>query len=170
MALAKVGGLDALFQLFPKVLTPPAVHEELVTAGLRLGAPDALLLEGHYRSAQIEIRSPSPMTFRQEELLGNGEEQSIRLAIGERAGWLLVDDFDARRIASARLQEVGLDARVTGTLGIILAACQKKRISRQRALDLVEALSARPDIWISDDLCRRVCEILHAEPNEPASS
>jgi len=59
MALAKVGGLDALFQLFPKVLTPPAVHEELVTAGLRLGAPDALLLEGHYRSAQIEIRSPS---------------------------------------------------------------------------------------------------------------
>jgi len=65
------------------------------------------------------------MTFRQEELLGNGEEQSIRLAIGERAGWLLVDDFDAAdRIG--RLQEVGLDARVTGTLGIILAACQKK--------------------------------------------
>jgi predicted nucleic acid-binding protein len=78
---------------------------------------------------------------------------------------MLVDDFDARQIASVRLQEVGLDARVTGTLGIILAACQKKKISRQRALDLVEALSARPDIWISADLCRRVRETLYAEPN-----
>jgi hypothetical protein len=49
MALAKVGGLDALFRLFPKILTPPAVYEELITAGQRLGAPDAALLRACYR-------------------------------------------------------------------------------------------------------------------------
>ncbi len=38
MALAKVGGLDALFRLFPKILTPPAVYQELtLQAGGRAG-------------------------------------------------------------------------------------------------------------------------------------
>ena len=37
MALAKIGGLDALFKLFSKIWTPPAVYEELITAGLHLG-------------------------------------------------------------------------------------------------------------------------------------
>ena len=33
MALAKTGGLAALFGLFPSVLTAPAVYEEVVAAG-----------------------------------------------------------------------------------------------------------------------------------------
>ena len=31
MALAKVNGLDVLFHLFPKILTPPAVYFEVAT-------------------------------------------------------------------------------------------------------------------------------------------
>jgi predicted nucleic acid-binding protein len=165
MALAKVGGLDPLFHLFPNIWTPPAVYEELVTAGLRLGAPDAALLESHYHSEQIQVRSPVLILSGVEGLLGAGEEQSIRLAIEERADWLLVDDSDARRTASASLKTAGLETKVTGTLGIIVAACQKRRISRQTALGLVDSLSARPDIWISVDLCRRVREILREEPS-----
>jgi uncharacterized protein len=168
MALAKVGGLDALFQLFPKILTPPAVYEELVTSGLRLGAPDARLLEDRYRIAQIEVRSPPPPISEQEEFLGAGEEQCIRLAIEERAELLLVDDSDARRSALTRLKTAGLDTKVTGTLGIIVAAYQAKKISRQDALGLVEGIQARLDIWISAHLCRRVREILQEEPNDPA--
>jgi predicted nucleic acid-binding protein len=167
MALAKVGRLDVLLQLFPKVWTPAAVYEELVTAGLRLGAPDAPLLESYYRSAQIEVRSPGPLTSEEAGLLGAGEAQSIRLAIEERADWLLVDDFDARQTASIRLQAAGLPTRVIGTLGVIVTAYQKREITRQTALEVVDALSARPDIWISAGLCRRVRETLHGEPNEP---
>jgi uncharacterized protein len=166
MALAKVGGLDALFWLFPKIWTPPAVFEELVTAGLRLGAPDALLLERYYLSEQIEVRPPRTVLSDGEEPFGAGEAQSLRLAIEEHADWLLVDDFDARRMASNRLKAAGLDTKVTGTLGVIVAACQKRKISPQTALGLVDALSARPDIWISADLCRRVREIIHQEPDE----
>jgi hypothetical protein len=49
MALAKVGGLDTLFRLFPKILTPPTVYQEVVTEGLRVGAPDAAILDLRYR-------------------------------------------------------------------------------------------------------------------------
>lgn len=169
MALAKIGGLDALFKfkLFSKIWTPPAVYEELITAGLHLGAPDASLLESYYRSERIEVRSPGLPLSQEKGLLGAGEEQSIRLAIEERADWLLVDDSDARRAASTSLKTAGLDTRVTGTLGVIVAACQKRKISRQSALRLVDSLSARPDIWISVDLCRRVRETLREESAEP---
>jgi hypothetical protein len=55
MALAKVNGLEALFRLFPKVLTPPAVYSEVVTEGLRLGAPDAAILDLHYKNKLLEV-------------------------------------------------------------------------------------------------------------------
>ncbi len=166
MAFAKIGGLDALFRLFPKICTPPAVYEELVTAGLRLGAPDAGLLEGFYRSGQIEVRSLS-LSRPQGELLGAGEAESIRLTIEQRADWLLVDDSEARLAASAQLKTAELDTRVTGTLGVILLAWRRRKIPRQIALDLVDSLSARPDIWISAHLCRQVREILQKESAGP---
>lgn len=45
MALAKVGGLELLFQLFQRVVATPAVYAETVVAGRRLGASDARLSE-----------------------------------------------------------------------------------------------------------------------------
>jgi predicted nucleic acid-binding protein len=166
MALAKVGRLDLLFQVFPRIWTPPAVYEELITAGLRLGAPDALLLEGCYRSEHIAVRTPRAMPAEEERVLGSGEAQSIRLALEEQAEWLLIDDFDARRAASDQLKAAGLETRVTGTLGVIVMTYQRRLIPRQTALEVVEALTARPDIWISADLSRRIRDILLREPDD----
>ncbi len=61
MALAKIGGLDILFRLFSQILTPPAVYDELVTAGLRLGAPDAELLESRYQAQELVVISPAAL-------------------------------------------------------------------------------------------------------------
>jgi len=160
MALAKVGGLDTLFSLFPKILTPPAVYEELITAGLRLGAPDAALLQECYRSRQLEIMSPERTKLPVPALLGPGEEQSVLLAIGRRADCLLIDDLDARKAALANLKAAGMGTQLKGTLGVILSACEGGHLSRADAISLVETARNRPDIWISAALCDHVLVLL----------
>lgn len=160
MALAKVGGLDALFRLSPTILTPPAVYEELVTAGLRLGAPDAALLLSHYQAGDLKVLPPAASSLSIPALLGPGEEQSILLAIEQRAVWLLMDDLDARRSALANLAAAGSDTRLKGTLGVILAAHEQGHLSREQAIGLLEAIRHRPDIWISDGLCDQVLGLI----------
>jgi predicted nucleic acid-binding protein len=101
LALAKVDGLRALFRLFPQILIPPAVHEETVVAGQRLGAPDAALLEACCNDRRLDLAASSSPSFPLLQGLGRGEEESIRLAIERRAEWLLIDDYDARQAALA---------------------------------------------------------------------
>jgi uncharacterized protein len=156
MALAKTGGLGALFSLFPSIITSPAVYEEVVTAGLRLGAPDALLLRELYQAGSLEVQSPAGSSPPLPTSLGRGEEESILLAIERRATWLLADDLDARRAAVANFEAAGVETRVKGSLGIVLSAHQEGRISPEEAIGIVTALSRRPDIWISSKLCARV--------------
>lgn len=160
MALAKVGGLAALFRLFPKILTPPAVYQELITAGLRLGAPDAALLEARYRSQELQVVSPAGATLPVAASLGAGEEQSILLAMEQQAAWLLVDDLDARRAALANLKAAGADTRLKGTLGVIVSAQEHRHLSTGEAVGLVRSLRERPDIWISASLCDRALDLL----------
>lgn len=160
MALGKTDGLGALFRLFPSILTPPAVYEEVVTAGLSLGAPDALLLQEHYQSGELMVQKPAPSSLPRLSPLGAGEEESILLAIELRATWLLVDDLDARRVAVANFEAAGVETRVKGTLGILTSSFEAGGISREEAIGIVTAVSRRPDIWISPSLCARLLEEL----------
>lgn len=161
MALAKVNGLEALFRLFPKVLTPPAVYSEVVTEGLRLGAPDASALDLHYKNKALEVIALKEPVLSLATRLGWGEEESIRLAIEARADWLLIDDLDARRAAPASFQSAGTETQIKGTLGIVVSAHQDAGLPRDQAISLVQALGKRPDIWVSAALCRHVIEILN---------
>jgi len=163
MALAKVGGLQVLFSLFPKILTPSAVYEELVSEGLRLGASDAVLLDSHYRSGELEVAMPVGASLPVPGLLGRGEEQSILLAIEQRAVWLLIDDFDARQAALANLEAAGVETRLKGTLGVILSAREFGHLSKREAVRLVESIGERKDIWISDQLCGQVLDLLQGD-------
>ncbi len=159
MALAKVDGLSALFRLFPRILTPPAVYEETVVAGQRLGMLDAALLEALYRDGVLEIVVPASLSLPVSCRLGWGEEESIRLAIEQKADWLLIDDLDARQAANSNFQAAGSTTQVKGTLGVLVSAHQEGHLSQSEAIDYVNALSQRQDVWISADLCRRVIEI-----------
>lgn len=164
LALAKVGGLRLLFDLFPTVLAPPGVYEEAVTEGLRLGAPDAAVLDEAFRKGLLEISAPAESTALPIPLaLGRGEREAIRLAIERKADWLLIDDLDARRGALANFQAAGVQSQVKGTLGVIVSACQQRHLARMEAIELVRALSRRQDVWFSSELCQRVIEILSRE-------
>lgn len=160
MALAKVGGLDVLFRLYPKVLTPPAVFDELVAAGLRLGAPDAPLLAARYRTNEIVVVTPKVASLAVHASLGAGEVQSILLAVEQRADWLLIDDLDARRAAADSLAAAGSSTRLKGTLGVILEARKEAHLSHAEAVQLVEDIRQRPDIWISSSLCDHALVLL----------
>jgi predicted nucleic acid-binding protein len=160
MALAKIGALDVLFRLFPKVLTPPAVQHELVTEGLRLGAPDAVLLQSRYESGELAVVSPRDALLPSPSPLGPGEEQSILLALERGATWLLIDDLDARQVALNSFAVSGATAQIKGTLGVILAAREDGALTKEEAIRLVEALRNRPDIWISGKLCDHALSLL----------
>jgi predicted nucleic acid-binding protein len=160
MALAKVDGLAALFRLFPLILIPPAVYEETVVAGQRLGAPDAALLETCHSDQKLVLAATTLPSLPVPLRLGHGEDECIRLAIERRADWLLIDDSDARQGALACFQAAGVTTQIKGTLGVIVSAHQGGHLSQSEAIDRVTALSQRLDIWISPDLCRRVIELL----------
>lgn len=163
MALAKIGALDLLFQLFPEILVPPAVYEEVVTAGLRIGAPDAVLLQDAFSSQQLRVRQPDPSSAPIPGELGAGESESIQLAIEIKADWLLMDDYAARSVAETCLRDSMSGTRLKGTLGIIVSSFEAKLVSLAEATRLLTALQGRSDIWISEDLCRRVIETLQSE-------
>lgn len=160
MALAKIGELEILFRLFPKIQTPRAVHEELITAGLRLGAPDVALLQERYRSGELVVALPPDTPLLIPALLGPGEEESIRLAIELKADWLLVDDLEARQAAIANIQASGSPTRVKGTLGIVVAAHSAGQLSFSEAVGAIEGLRLREDIWISSTLYEIALQLL----------
>lgn len=164
IALAKIGGLEPLHQLYAPILITPAVYDEAITAGLALGADDASLLNAEHKRAMFEVRVPALMTLPVPALLGLGEAESIRLAIELRADWLLIDDFDARRAAGDNFASAGVSTLIQGALGIIVSAYQAGHLTREKAVEQIEALKARPDIWISAELCDRVIDSLKQAP------
>lgn len=163
MALGKIGGLDPLFRSYGKILTPPAVYDEVVTAGLAVGAPDAAVLEILYREKKLEVQPPTTSSLVVAAQLGRGEEESIRLAIEQQATWLLIDDLDARQAAIENFQAAGVSTEVKGTLGVIVSVHLDGMISQERAIELVAAIESRPDIWIRSDLCRSVIKALRPD-------
>ena len=156
MALAKTAGLGALFRLYPSILTPPAVYEEVVTAGLRLSAVDAKLLQECYEAGKLTVHIPRGTSLPRPSFLGRGEEESILLAIESRALWFLVDDLDARQAAVANFEAAGVETRVKGSLGIILSAYREGKIAKEEAVGIINGMNRRPDVWISPRLCARV--------------
>jgi predicted nucleic acid-binding protein len=125
-----------------------------------LASSDAALLDFRYRSRELVAISPVGLLLPVPALLGAGEQQSILLAIEQRAVWLLVDDLDARRAASTNLEAAKVGTRLKGTLGVIVSACEHGHLSKEAAVGLVDSIRLRKDIWISNQLCNRAVQML----------
>jgi len=160
ISLAKINGLDALLQFDTSILITPAVYAETVTRCLALGAEDASRLEAEYKQGVFEVRPPKLTALPTLVLIGPGEEESIRLAIELHADWLLVDDLEARRAAEKNFLRAGVSTAIQGTLGVIVSAYRKGQLPRSKAIETVEMIKGRPDIWVSAELCDQVIHIL----------
>jgi uncharacterized protein len=162
IALAKVNALDVLNLIYERIVVPPVVFTEAVTAGFALSAPDALLLNDAFISGKLQVQTPAPSSLPVITPLHPGESESIRLAIELNCDWLIVDDMGARQGALANFAASGVTTSVKGTLGVITTAYAEKKLSRQQAIDLVNALKIRPDIWLSRKLCEQVIRTLQS--------
>ena len=103
--LAKLGCLDFLNRIFPRVYITTEVHYEVVIAGA--GLPGALEVS---KAEWIEVKAvqnPAGLDSAQRKYgLGPGEMSTILLAKEIGANPVLLDDYKARKLAKAERLEI----------------------------------------------------------------
>jgi predicted nucleic acid-binding protein len=157
IALAKVNQLHLLAKLYGTVLVPASVYDEVVTQGLARGDLDALvarLFLDQHQWPVINVDAAEFTRLNSEVVLHAGETAVIVLGLSSQGCLLLLDDTVARGEA----QRLGL--RVKGTLGVLVEAYRHQHISRPQLELVMQEIAARPDIWISAQLCTRVLTTL----------
>ena len=112
IGLARIGQLEILHKLASRVVTPPAVQDEVTLH--RREAPGAAAIR---QATWIEVEAPDhlevePLAI----LLDRGEAEAIALARRLPSATLLLDDARARRVA----ERLGL--RRIGTVGLLRRA------------------------------------------------
>ena len=129
VVLDRIGLLDLLPRLYGKIIRPQSVLEEIQEGRHVYGGSDSLF----HSDWQITVEDPPEMALRKE--LGAGETAAIALAMRMNADLLILDDLAARNVAA----ELGLT--VTGTMGVILAACRRGYVQNVKGVvaDLNEA-------------------------------
>lgn len=144
VALDRIGWLNLLPTLFGAVTRPQSVIDEL-NAGRRVyGGSDSLFHAAWLGTAD----DPPEMVLRKE--LGAGETAVIALVLKIKADLVILDDLAARNVAA----ELGL--KVTGTLGILLAAHKKGHLpDLQGAVSDLKASGFR----ISDSVIASILKI-----------
>ena len=125
IALAKIGQLSWLRDLFDEVLIPGAVYSEIVVAGAGRSGSAEIRAANWIRIIPVEDRTKVNYLLTQLDI---GEAEAIVLAQEQQADWVLVDETKARAIA----QRLGL--RLIGTVGLLLLAKQQGKIPAIRPL------------------------------------
>jgi predicted nucleic acid-binding protein len=153
MALGKLGLLGLLPQLYGVVRLPTAVHTEVVVEGSERGFADALQTQLAIQRGELIVVEVSEADLLPDIAalpLDAGEKQTLHLALVEKADLVLLDEMKAREEAVAR----GLT--VKGTLGVIVEAHRAGMLGLDEVETIIDAIIARDDTWIAEDLCRRV--------------
>lgn len=127
IALARIGELDLIRQIFGEVLIPEAVYGEIVEA--RADAPGAQeVAEATWlQRVRADLQVVAPLVL----LVDRGEAESIAVAQGHPGSLLLTDDRKARKVAKT------LGVEVRGCLGILLLA------KRGHLIPAIRPLTAR---------------------------
>ncbi len=129
-ALAEIGRLDLLRELFGRVTIPAAVLAECLAEG----APEVLRNWAAALPDWIDLASDPESLLTETDCLGAGEASAISLAWNHRGEALLVlDEKRGRRIAEA----LGLPK--TGVLGMLGQAAARGWLDFDREVDALRA-------------------------------
>lgn len=118
--LLQIGQLSILQRLYGTVMIPQRVYQE-ICALENLGVDIALIRSADW--IQIQTVSDRALVATLSIELDPGEAEAIALAIAVQADRLLIDERIGRGVA----QRYGL--RITGLLGVLVAAKKEKLIS-----------------------------------------
>jgi uncharacterized protein len=127
IVLAKLRCFESLHKLYSRLYIPTEVHREVVVAGA--GLPGSSEVE---RAEWIEVKplqdQAKLLTAQQKFPLGAGELSTILLGKELGADLVLLDDYDARKLAKAeRLQ-------VRGSVGLLEALYRRGHLADLRAV------------------------------------
>ena len=140
--LVWIESADILPNLYGKVIIPPEVRDELLSAD----APAIVRAWASDHPKWIEVHSPDA-ALRDDprwQSLDLGERAALALAIERQPSVLLSDE----RAGSAIARSLGLP--VTGTLGVLDEAARQKLISLPDAIDRLKRTSFRyPEAIVS---------------------
>lgn len=129
--LVLIGHADVLPKLFGRVLTVPAVINEL----LHPGCPQIVRQWTSAKPAWLEVRPPSSLESSLK--LGRGETEAISLAHEIHADVVLIDERKGTQAAE------GLGLLVTGTLGVLQLADEKGVLNLEEAIGALRLTTFR---------------------------
>ncbi len=137
--LAKIGRLNLIKKVFGRVWIPEAVFNEAITQGKILKIIDASIIEeavGHWIfKDRIKPEIDSEYAFLDEnDRIGEGEKQALKLCKQLNADFFIVDDKEARRVARI------LKIRPLGTCGILVQGYRKGLTSANEAEQTLDDL------------------------------
>lgn len=145
IALARIGRLDVLFELFGQVLLPEAVWHEVVVEGR--GEPGAAEVAACTWISRATVANVDLVTALRQDL-DAGEAAAIALALESKADLLIMDERLGRETAT----HLGL--RIVGTVGLLVHAKSAGIVAEIRPL--LDAMRDQAGFRVSDDLYMRV--------------
>jgi uncharacterized protein len=148
-ALAHLGLLDLIPQIFDDVLIPPAVLHELEHPGGQSEPVHLDALKGVRLVAPLDQNRITDL--REGKGLDPGESEAIALAIEVGAFEILIDEQAGRRIA----RELGL--ATIGVLGLLVRAKQKGLLNA--VTPQIDRLTAELNFFISEALRNEIIRL-----------
>ncbi|RAM48683.1 MAG: DUF3368 domain-containing protein [Hapalosiphonaceae cyanobacterium JJU2] len=145
--LAAIGQLKLLQQLYGNVVIPTAVYQEIINSGDT--DPAVLAIKSVNWIQTLNITNTALFQTLQSNL-DIGEAEAITLAVELNADRLIVDERRGRKEA------IRLGLRVTGILGILLAAKQQGLVLRIQPL--LDDLIAN-GFWIREELYAELLQL-----------
>jgi predicted nucleic acid-binding protein len=136
--LTKIGLLNFLQEIYITITIPEEVKTEVVDQGREKGFADAFLIEEAIRAGWIRVvnvkMSDDFLELCRRAGVDKGEAEVLRHA-KENGGLALLDDESPRDLA----RSLGIPVR--GTLGILVEATRKGKLSKTSALRKLDELS-----------------------------
>jgi predicted nucleic acid-binding protein len=145
VAFWAIGRLDILRSLYGKIMIPPAVRDEFLSAEKKTRGKT---LRDESWIQVVKLASPNRVgAFAS---LDEGEAQVLALAEEQNASLVLIDERKARRYAER------LKLPLSGTLGVLLLAKEEKIIPA--VLPLLKAI-LEVGLYVHDDLLEQVLKM-----------
>jgi len=131
VALAQIGQLDILRQLFTEILIPEIVFEECTDRGDE--RPGAKEVQEAFWLQRHSMPQESDWSI---QLIGldPGERDVLRLAESVQPDWVLIDEKLGRRVAKS------MGFQVKGTIGVLLDAYNQNHLTKSEALQSIQKL------------------------------
>ncbi len=140
IALAKTDSLDLLKETFNAICITKEVEGE-ITSGSFPEIEDIKRGIGKW----IKVIESKTIRYKEFEGLDNGERSILNYAKGRKNVLLILDETEARALA----EEEGI--QYTGTIGLIVFAFENRKISRERAIEIIKKV-AKSDFRMTVEL------------------